>query len=610
MRVVGVFQLLVQRQVETDRALADVGAPTGDIGVVLDDRFEAVYRLARLVDRGVLRQVQVDEDFRTVRRREELVLHKLHGKHRGHEQRHGDTNRPPTVAHGPQHAAIEGPANAPWLGVVRFHIGAEDMHADHRRKQHRHHPRHQHRHGNHREQGKGVLARRTGVEANRHEAGHGHQRAGEHREGRGGIGVCRRLFLGFAFFQARDHHLHGDHRVIHQQAEGDDQCAQRHALHGDAAVFHEHEHQRQHQRNRARHHQPGAHAEADKAHHQHDDHRLEQRAGKPADGFFHHFGLVGHLVHADAHRQVGGQLVHAPVQGLAERLDIAALLHGDGQANRRFAVEAEHWPRRVHIATADVGNIRQPVETVIEAQVDVGQVFLRGELPGGAHRNPLRPSLDHPGRRYRILRLQALHDLALINPQCREFARGEIQVDHFVLLADHFDLAQPRYRTDFGAHLLHVITQLTHRQAIAGKGIHRAEHVTEFIVERRPLQTLGEGAADVVDLLANLVPDLRDGLGAGGVLEEHEHRGLARPGVAFHVVEGVEFLEFFLDAVGDLLEGFFLGRARPAGLDHHGLDGERRVFFTAQVHVREHAHQQRDEHQVPDEGLMLEGPVG
>ncbi len=298
------------------------------------------------------------------------------------------------------------------------------------------------------------------------------------------------------------------------------------------------------------------------------------------------------------------------MQGLAERLDIAALLHRDRQTDRRLAVETEHWRRRVNVAAADVGDVRQAIEAVVEAQVDVGQVFFRGELPGRPHGNALRPGFDHPGRGHCVLRLQALHHLALVDPQGREFARGEIQVNHFVLLADQLDLAQARHRTDLGARLLHVVAQLAHRQAVAGKGVHRAEHVTELIVERRPLQALGEAAANIVDLLAHLVPDLGDRLGAGGVLEVHEHRGLTGPGVAVHVVEGVEFLEFFLDAVGHLFERFFLGRARPAGLDHHGFDGERRVFLAAQVLVGKHAHQQRDEHQVPDEGLMLEGPFG
>jgi len=69
LRVVRVLQLLVQRQVETDRALADVGAPAGDVRVVLDDRLKTVDGLAGLVDRGVLRQGEGDENFRAGRGR-------------------------------------------------------------------------------------------------------------------------------------------------------------------------------------------------------------------------------------------------------------------------------------------------------------------------------------------------------------------------------------------------------------------------------------------------------------------------------------------------------------------------------------------------------------
>ncbi|MNZ78095.1 hypothetical protein D3C78_966590 [compost metagenome] len=204
--------------------------------------------------------------------------------------------------------------------------------------------------------------------------------------------------------------------------------------------------------------------------------------------------------------------------------------------------------------------------------------------------------------------MQALHHLTLIDAQRSEFARGEVQVQHFVLLADHFDLAQPRHAANFHAGLFHVVAQLTHGQAVGGEGVDRAEDVTELVVERRPLYALRELVFDVVDLLAHLVPDFRDVLGTGGVAQVHVHRRFAGARVAFHVVEGVELFELFLDPVGDLLEGFLLGRPRPFALDHHGFDGERRVFFAPQVEIREHTHQQRDEHQIPDERLMLEGP--
>ncbi|MNS67522.1 hypothetical protein D3C72_1007770 [compost metagenome] len=482
-----------------------------------------------------------------------------------------------------------------------FHVGAENVHADHRSEEHRHHPRNQHRHSNHRKQRVGVLTGGTGVEADGHETGDRHQRPGEHRERRRGVGERRCLLLALAHFQARDHHLHGDHRVVHQQTEGDDQGTERNPLHGDATVFHEYKHHRQHQRNRARHHQAGAYAEADEADHQHDDHRLEQGTGKATDRFFHHHRLIGHGVHTHANRQVCGQFIDALVQRLAELLNVAALLHGNRQTDGRFAVEAEFRGSRIGVTASDVGDVSQSIETVVELEIDLGQIFLRGELPRGAHGNPLRAGLDHTGRGHGVLRLQTLHNLTLIDTQRRQFASREVQINHFVLLADHFDLAQPRYIADLGPRLFYVIAQLAHGQAVGGEGVDRAEHITELVVEPGPLNTFGELPANVVDLLAHLVPDFRDVLGAGGVAQVHVHRRFAGARVTFHVVEGVEFFEFFLDAVGDLREGFFLGRARPFGLDHHGLDGERRIFFAAQIEVREHAHQQRDEHQVPDE---------
>ncbi|MNS67521.1 hypothetical protein D3C72_1007760 [compost metagenome] len=100
--VVRVLQLLVERQVETDRALTDVGAPTHNVRVAFEGFFQLVDGFAGFVNRGVLRQVQVDENFRPVRGREELVLHKAHAKHCQHEQQHGNADGPPAIAHRPQ----------------------------------------------------------------------------------------------------------------------------------------------------------------------------------------------------------------------------------------------------------------------------------------------------------------------------------------------------------------------------------------------------------------------------------------------------------------------------------------------------------------------------
>ncbi len=52
-------------------------------------------------------------------------------------------------------------------------------------------------------------------------------------------------------------------------------------------------------------------------------------------------------------------------------------------------------------------------------------------------------------------------------------------------------LPNPGTATDVGTGLFDVVAQLAQRQAVGGKGVHRTEHVTEFVVERRSLLPWG-----------------------------------------------------------------------------------------------------------------------
>ena len=598
--VEGVLQLLIERQVETDRAFTDVRAPAHDIVIALERFFKTLGDLERLLDRGVLRQVQVHQNLGAVGGREKLVLHQAHAKYRQHKHQHCRANGRPAITHAPQQRRVEGLGQTPGFLGLGFDLGAEDMHAQHRREQHRHHPRHQHGHGNHRKQGEGVLPRRAVVQADGHKPCHGHQRTGEHRERRGVIGKGGRLLLGFPQFEPRDHHLHRDHRIVHQQAQGDDQRTQRHTLHGDAGELHKHEHQRQHQRNRDRHHQPGTQAQADKAHRQYDHHGLKQRTGKAADGHLHHLCLIGDHVHANTHRQLRGQVVDALLQLFAEFLNIAAIDHGDGKANGRLAVVMEHGRCRIHITAGDFSDIGQAIKAIVDPQVHRSQVFNAVELPRGAHRHALRPGLDHPGGGHGVLFLQAFKDVLLVKAKGRQFAGREVQVERFVLLADGHHLAAIGYIANAGTHLLYIVAQLTHGEAVAGEGEDGAVDIAELIVKPRALNALGEVAANVADLFAHLIPDMGDGIGLGGVLEEHKHRGLTGAGVALYIVEGVQLFELFLDAVGDLQTSFVDRSTGPFGLDDHGLDGEGRVFSASEIDVRKNPGDHRDKHQIPD----------
>ena len=82
-----VLQLHVERQVEADRAAADVGAPVVDVRILGEELLEARGDLLGGEDRRVLAQRHVDQQFRPVRGGEELPRHELQEIERGDERR-------------------------------------------------------------------------------------------------------------------------------------------------------------------------------------------------------------------------------------------------------------------------------------------------------------------------------------------------------------------------------------------------------------------------------------------------------------------------------------------------------------------------------------------
>ena len=86
---------------------------------------------------------------------------------------------------------------------------------------------------------------------------------------------------------------------------------------------------------------------------------------RPDDG-----RLIRHQDRRDAERQVGGDLVHGPLHVVAECQDVAAVAHGDGEADRRLAIHPEHGLRGIDVGPPDVGDIAQPKQAAVGSDVD------------------------------------------------------------------------------------------------------------------------------------------------------------------------------------------------------------------------------------------------
>ncbi len=109
---------------------------------------------------------------------------------------------------------------------------------------------------------------------------------------------------------------------------------------------------RQHQRNRQRHHGAGAQAEAEEGNREDDQHRLAERRHEEVHRLTHDLRLVGDQVQIDAERQLLLQAFGFHPQALAEPDHVAALVHGDGDADRVLALDAHARRRRLRESRA------------------------------------------------------------------------------------------------------------------------------------------------------------------------------------------------------------------------------------------------------------------
>jgi hypothetical protein len=129
-------------------------------------------------------------------------------------------------------------------------------------------------------------------------------------------------------------------------------------------------------------------------------------------------------------------------------------------------------------------------------------------LPGYPQEDRFPGSADDPRGLDGVLGSQARDDLVAVDPETRQLSRVEFEIDLFVLGPDQRDLGGVRDCQELGSNLLDVVTQLAAGEPVRGEGVNRAKGVAEPVVEKRSLYALGQRGSNVVDLLADLVPNI------------------------------------------------------------------------------------------------------
>ena len=146
--------------------------------------------------------------------------------------------------------------------------------------------------------------------------------------------------------------------------------------------------------------------------------------------------------------------------------NVGVLAHRDGEADGRSAVVAEHRLLRVDVGSSHLGDVAQPEEPAIDAEVDGLQALFRRELPRNANGDLLVASIDGAARLDRVLRLQRFDQLGNVEPHGGELLGRELEIDLLVLRADEIDLRNVGNAEQFGSHALGIIAQLAMGEAV------------------------------------------------------------------------------------------------------------------------------------------------
>ena len=147
-------------------------------------------------------------------------------------------------------------------------------------------------------------------------------------------------------------------------------------------------------------------------------------------------------------------------------------------------------------------------------------------------------------------------------------------------------------------------------EAVGGEAVDQAERVAEVVVEAGTDHAGRQRAADVADVLAHLVPDVRHLRRRRRALEIDEDRRQAGRRIAAQEIEPARLLQLALEPLGDLLQRVVERGARPRRLHDHGPEGEGRILVAAEAEVRRQPGERHRDHQEDDEGAMLQRPIG
>src|SRR5678816_1152221 len=109
---------------------------------------------------------------------------------------------------------------------------------------------------------------------------------------------------------------------------------------------------------------------------------------------------------------------------------------------------------------------------------------------------------------------------------------GKLNIDALVLRAQKFSFGDVLNSQQARARFFRVIAQFPVTETVRREAIDDPVGVAEFVIEKRSYDPLRKGLLDIANLLADLIPKVRDIFLWRGLEQIDKHRGCPSHGIA------------------------------------------------------------------------------
>ena len=576
--------------------------------IVLDEVGELACGGISRFDAAALGQVQLDEQLRTHGRREELLTHEAQHEDGQDHHRNRDGDNRDTVAE----RLLQQPAEGVIKGVVIAFLldngRTNQLIAKHRRQCCRNEPGQHQRYGHNGEEAVGKFRGAGLGKGDRHEAEAGNRRACQKRPGAGFEGEGRCLLTRHALGHFYLHKLHDNDGIIDEHTQGNNERTEGNLMQVNAQRKHRAEGAEQNQRDAAGNNVAAATAQRHQADHEHDNNCLPKAFGELADGVFNNLRLVGYLIQLQTKRQLLLQLADFLSKVVAELDIVAALLHGESNADSRLTVVVHERIRRVCIAACNRGDIAKAENLAVGVDGDGSNVFYAVRAAGDAQVGVGRVGLDHTAGVDCRLRLNRSCNAVDIKTELGQLVCLHLHEDFLRLHANQlylfYVLNTIKVELDFFGIFAHILVA----EAVAGKRINIAVYIIKAVIIIGAEYAAGEVLLAVVDNVTQLQPALADSVAGNLVLERHGDNADAGTGIAGDFIYLRQVLNLLFQLVGEV-HLYLLGAGTgPGSRNNHLLHGEVGVLAAAKGFEGEYAHDEHQYGEKVDQLAVVDGP--